>query len=74
MFSSKYMPCAECGASVERTAAEAHQCVPARRVEYQMFRMRPEIAGFESRFREYLECDHGRFESYLAARQVRRTA
>lgn len=74
MFSSKYMPCAECGASVEREAVDSHTCVLERRLEYQMFRMRSEIAAFDSRLREYLDSDRGRFARFLAARQVRRTA
>lgn len=72
MFSSKYMPCAECGASVERSLFDSHACVAERRLDYQMFCLRTEIADFEKQLRVYLETRHGRFESFVAARDVRR--
>lgn len=39
--------------------------------EYQMFGLREEIAGFEDRLRHFLQTSGGRFEVWLAARQVR---
>ncbi len=74
MFLSSHMPCAECGESVDRAAADSHRCDPARRVEYQMIVMRPVLAAFDTRFREYLSGNEGRFEVWLAARDVRRSA
>lgn len=74
MFLSRHMPCEECGESVDRTAIETHVCNPERLLDYRMFRMREEINGFESRFRDFLTESEGRFEVWLAARQVRRTA
>lgn len=69
---SRYMPCPECGTSVERSAAAAHACDPERRLDYQLFGLRDEIASFESRFHAFLESARGRFELWYAARERRR--
>ncbi|HSE69718.1 MAG TPA: hypothetical protein VLA97_03095 [Nocardioidaceae bacterium] len=74
MFLSRFMPCSQCGESVDRTAAEAHRCDPERLLDYQMVGLRPEIDGFESSMRSFLDGSRGRFEVWLAARQVRDTA
>jgi len=34
MFTSRYFPCAECGASVERVAVEEHRCTSERLADY----------------------------------------
>lgn len=73
MFTSRFMPCEHCGESVERTSAESHTCDAERKVEFEMFRMRLQIANFESHFHTYLDQPRGLFESWLAARAVRRT-
>ncbi|MGZ6801982.1 MAG: hypothetical protein ACXVFU_02950 [Nocardioidaceae bacterium] len=65
------MPCPECGASVDRTAADPHVCDPERRAAYELIPLRDEIDSFESRMHEYLDSDAGQFESWLAARHVR---
>jgi len=71
MYPSRFMPCEECGASVDRYASEPHLCDDGRRVNYQMFLHRDEIAGFEDAFTEYLGTTVGRFETFLAMRRVR---
>ncbi len=71
LFSSRFMPCTECGASVDRFAAVAHRCSPDRSVDYRMFALREDIAQFEPRLQEYLDTARGRFETWLAARTVR---
>jgi hypothetical protein len=68
------MPCAQCGASVPRVAAEYHACDPRRWVEFQIAAMTSAIASFDTELREYLASKEGRFEAWLAARDVRRTA
>lgn len=73
VFLSRHMPCEECGESVDRSAATSHVCNPERLLDYRMFRMRDEINRFESRFHEFLSESRGRFEAWLAARDVRRT-
>jgi hypothetical protein len=68
------MPCSECGASIERTALDAHRCDEERRLDFAMFTMRDDIAAIERQVREHLATPTGRFESWLAARDVRRAA
>ena len=71
MFTSRYMPCADCGESVERAVSSDHRCSAERLVEYRMFALRHDIASFEARLRRFLQSGAGRFEVWLAARQVR---
>lgn len=72
MFESRFMPCTECGASVERSETDAHRCEPERLLDFQMFGLRHDIAHLEHRVREHLNSSRGRFEVWLAARDVRR--
>lgn len=74
MFSSRYMPCPECGASVESSAEVAHRCEPERLAEFKAFGMRDQVAQLETRIRDFLDSPVGRFETWEAARRVRRTA
>lgn len=71
MFTSRFMPCPECGASVERTAEAGHACSRERKADYQMFGLREEISLLDAGVRRYLTTAPGRFESWLAARHVR---
>lgn len=71
MFSSRFMPCPECGASVDRTSDQGHVCSQERLADFQMFALRAEIAGLESGFERFLRSPRGRFETWMAARQVR---
>ena len=71
MFRSRFMPCHECGASVDQTGFRGHECLPERRADYQMFGLRHEVAQLEIGISRYLATTSGRFESWLAARQVR---
>lgn len=73
MFLSRFMPCSECGASVERSAASDHQCDPDRLVDFKVFGMRHEVGRLETSFHDYLNGPEGRFEVWAAARHVRRT-
>ena len=68
------MPCARCGESVARGADDAHRCDPGRRVEFEMAALRPGLASFEDDLGDFLAGRQGRFEAWLAARDVRRTA
>jgi hypothetical protein len=65
------MPCDECGASVDRHSLSLHECSPERLSDYRMFELRHDVAQLEPRLRRYLATASGRFESWLAARQVR---
>ena len=72
MFRSRYMPCHVCGASVDRTALSEHECSSERRADYEMFGLRGEIAQLEAGVLRYLATTAGRFETWVAARHVRR--
>lgn len=74
MFSSRFMPCAECGASVDRSSGVAHSCDRERLLDYRMFALREEIGSLESGFASFLDTPSGRFERWLAAQEVRRTS
>jgi hypothetical protein len=71
MFGSRYMPCAECGASVDRGSAGSHSCDAERRLDYRLFQLRDEIAAFDRLLAEYLESPRGRFEVWYAAARRR---
>lgn len=74
MFLSRYMPCPECGASVERSAEAEHRCDPERLAEFKAFGLRDQVAELETRIRDFLDSPVGRFETWDAARRVRHTA
>ena len=69
---SRNTPCAQCGASVVRTSTDEHVCDPRRRVEFQVLAMTAAISSFDNDLQVWLAGREGRFESYLAARDVRR--
>ena len=66
------MLCAECGASVPVGAPDEHVCLEERRLAYELFKLRAELAAFEDEFAAYLESAHGRFELWYAERERRR--
>ena len=65
---SSHMPCPDCGASVAAVELEEHACDPERRVEYQLFQLRVDVASFDEALSNYLESPHGRFAQWLAER------
>lgn len=71
MFTSRFMPCPECGASADRTQGPRHTCQSERLIDYRMFGLRDDVAQFEPRLRDHLDSSAGRFEVWLAARSVR---
>lgn len=75
MFSSfvqsRFMPCPDCGSSVERAQAARHSCDPERRLEYQLFRLRDGLQALEADIGAYLASARGRFEVWYAARERR---
>ena len=70
-FTSQHMPCAECGASVRVSERESHACDPERRLEFRLFQLREEVAGFDEGFSGYLDSPQGRFAQWLAERERR---
>jgi hypothetical protein len=69
---SRFMPCPDCGSSVERADSAGHRCDPARRLEYQLFRLRDGVAALEDDIGRFLTSPRGRFELWYAARERRR--
>jgi hypothetical protein len=65
---SSHMPCPECGASVASSEADTHTCDPERLVDYRLFQLRDEVAGFETSFHAYLATPEGRFAEWSARR------
>ena len=47
MFRSRYMPCEDCGASVDRHNSSLHECSPERLSDYRMFELRHDVAQLE---------------------------
>jgi ssDNA-binding Zn-finger/Zn-ribbon topoisomerase 1 len=72
MFPSQHIACPECGVSVEICMQHEHECDRERYVEFQVGLHRAELDRFEADFGGYLDTPHGRFESWLAARERRR--
>ena len=66
------MPCAECGASVPVGASDEHVCSEQRRLAYELFKLRAEVAAFEDQLAAYLDSPRGRFELWYADRERRR--
>jgi hypothetical protein len=64
----QYIACPECGACVPRWEADDHVCDRERWLDYQLVRLRPEIARFEADLSDWLGTDEGRFELYYAER------
>jgi hypothetical protein len=64
----RFMPCTECGASVELVHADAHACDEERRLDYRLFQLRDEIAAFDAQLTAWLRSVHGRFAAWLAER------
>jgi hypothetical protein len=72
MYLSRFMPCEGCGESLDlATSTPVHSCDPQRRVDFQMFALRDDIGTFEAHLHRHLDTPDGRFEAWLAARQVR---
>ena len=71
LYQSRYMPCRDCGGSVDRLEAEAHACEHERRVNYEFFLLRGDVAQFDAAFAEYLASPRGCFEQWYAARTRR---
>ena len=65
---SSHMPCPECGASVAAGEQDAHTCDPERRVDYQLFQLRDDVAAFDEALSSYLESPAGCFAQWVAER------
>ncbi len=65
---SRYMPCAECGASVEHAEVGAHLCDGEQLLDFHLFQLREEIAAFDTQLAAWLASAHGRFAAWVAER------
>lgn len=68
---SRYMPCAACGASVERGASSAHVCDQERLLDFRLFQLRDEVVAFDAQFTAWLASAPGRFAAWIAERDRR---
>ena len=74
MFLSRYMPCDECGTSLERHERDKHACDPERRLDYQLFQQRVAVAHFDDELSSYLVSRQGQFEVWYAEHMRTRRA
>jgi hypothetical protein len=74
MFRSRFMPCRECGASVDREETSAHVCDPDRLVDFHLFALRFDLGRLEQSILAFLDSPIGRYEVWQARRDVRRRA
>lgn len=65
------MPCPECGASVEVAVEAEHVCNPDRRLDFELFQLRAEIASLGAEIKDYLSSARGRFEQWCAEQERR---
>jgi hypothetical protein len=71
MFGSRYMPCPDCGESIDRRESADHVCDEERRLDYQLFQLREEVAALEVELSGWLASARGRFEAFYAERERR---
>lgn len=64
----RFMPCPDCGESLDVRLLADHRCDDERWATYQLFQLRDEVAALESQIADYLASAHGRFELWYAAR------
>jgi len=68
---SRYMPCAECGTSLDRTASAPHVCDAEQVLDFHLFQLRDEIAAFDAQLAAWLASARGRFAAWIAERDRR---
>ena len=69
VFTSRYVSCDDCGASVARDESGRHECDPERRLDFVIFQLRDEVARLDVELGAYLDSPNGRFESWYAEHQ-----
>jgi hypothetical protein len=67
----RFVPCSSCGAAVERSQKDDHVCDRTRRLDYQMFQLREDVAALDAELRAYFDSPRGRFELWFAERERR---
>jgi hypothetical protein len=71
LFRSRFMPCPECGASIDHLDTEEHCCDQERRLDFQLFLLRDECGRFDAELTAYLASSEGRFAQWYAERRRR---
>jgi hypothetical protein len=66
VFGSRYLPCDECGTSLDRDASDQHACDPERRLDFQLFQQRTAVGDFDDELGAYLASAQGQFASWYA--------
>lgn len=59
-------PCPECGASL---SAESHECENERRLDFQLYQLRADVARLLPELQMWLETPQARFAAWLAERE-----
>jgi hypothetical protein len=72
MFSSRFMPCPDCGASLDQDERESHLCERECWLDYQLFQLREELEALNGELSAYLGSLRGRFELWYAERERKR--
>jgi hypothetical protein len=72
MFQSRFMPCPECGASLDQDERDDHICERERWLDFKLFQLRDEIAALNGELAAYLGSPSGRFELWYAERERKR--
>ena len=74
MFGSQFMPCRDCGASVDHHDPTEHVCAPDALVAFHLFALRSDVERLEESVTAYLDSPTGRFDVWRARRKVQRKA
>lgn len=65
----QFVACTECGALMPRREADTHACDKERWLDFQVTKLRPDIARFEVEFAAWsVDTKTGRFEVFYAER------
>jgi hypothetical protein len=65
---SRFMPCPECGASIDHAGGGAHTCDGEQLLDFRLFQLREEIAAFDEQLGAWLGTARGRFAAWIAER------
>lgn len=68
---SRFMPCPECGASLDRAGPPLHLCDSERQLDFRLFQLRGEIGAFDAQLATWLATACGRFATWIAERDRR---
>ena len=61
-----HMPCPDCGESLPVKEGPEHVCDEARKLDFRIVELRPDIDRFDGDLEQWLDTPHGRFARYLA--------